>query len=273
MFCRCCHYDLRGQQTPRCPECGTPFAFDDPTSFLGKKPGTLGRIGLWLRHRRRLLLVVLSILLLLSYRVAAFTLPSLAHSVHPTVLATVNLKIIITTWMIQQHGHPEQMAFDVDAAKEDMVPSLSPWTEGHAAGWRVLITQLLTVAPYFVVPTMAYLLVVAILVGRRARRGVFLLVGGLCFVVCCSAYPREVGAWLCPGSHAFLDDYVYLPGVDLTPANSDRGQTIVAYDVHTFRTGGRRIIGFAGGHVASLSDERAKALFQAQGVPYPEFPD
>lgn len=270
VFCRCCYYDLRGQQRPRCPECGTAFAFDDPRSFLGERPGNFARMFSRLRRRGRVLLVTLSVLLLISYGVAGFTLPSLRYPVHPAVLAAANLKAIITTWMIQQYQRPQQTVFHVDAARQDMSPSLSPWSEGRAARWKALITQLLTIAPYFIVPTMAYILVVAIFVGRRGRQGVFVLLAGLSLVVYCSVYPRDVAAWLCPGSHAFLDDYVYLPGIDFTPANAKRGRTIVAYDIHTFRRPGRRIIGFADGHVTSLWDDRAKPLFQAQGIPYPD---
>ena len=273
MFCRCCYYDLRGQHTPRCPECGTAFAFDDPRSFLSEKPGSLARILLCLRRGRRVLVAGLSILLLVTYGVAGFTLPSLGYSVHPTVLAAANLKATITTWMIQQYERPQQMVFDVNAARQDMAPNFSPWSEGRAAQRRELVSRLLTVAPYFVVPAMIYLLAVGILVGRQARRGILALVVALSFLLYCSVYPRDVAAWLCPGTHAFLDDYVYLLGVDFTDGNSARGRTIVAYDAHTFRRRGRRIIGFADGHVTSLSDESAKALFQAQGVPYPDLPD
>jgi hypothetical protein len=35
MFCRKCHYDLRGLgRGTRCPECGTEYHPDDPTTFL-----------------------------------------------------------------------------------------------------------------------------------------------------------------------------------------------------------------------------------------------
>ena len=163
-----------------------------------------------------------------------------------------------------------QVEFDVDAVRRSMSPSFSPWSEGRAAYCKKLMTRLLTFGPYFVIPTIVYVLAVAILIGRRARWGAFILTVTLSLVLCCSVYPHRLAGWLFPGSHAFLDDYVYLPGAYTTEANSAPGETIVAYDVNSFRGTDRRIIGFADGHVMSFSDERAKPIFQAQGIPYPK---
>ena len=270
MFCRRCYYDLRGQRDPRCPECGTAFAFDDPSSFLGEKPRMLGRILARLRRRRRVLLGALTFLLLISYGFGYSSLRSHSHAVHPRVLATVNLKGILTTWAIQRYDHPEQAGFDVDAARRDMRPSLSPWSEGRAAHWRALMTRFLTFAAHFVVPTIVYVLAVAILIGGRVRRGAFALGATLSLVLWCSIYPHELARRLLPGSHAFLDDYVYLPGAYASRANSAPGQTIVAYDVNSFRGAGPRIIGFADGHVMSFWGERAKPIFEVQGIPHPK---
>ncbi len=270
MFCRFCYYDLRGQQMPRCPECGTGFAFDDPGSVLRKTPGGLRRMLFWLRRRRRVLVVAMTILLLCSYAVASSQVRSLPKSAHTIRYAAVNLKGIMTTWLIQKYEHPQQTGFDIDAAKQDMRPSFSPWSEGGAAHRRALLIYLLVHAPLFVVPTVAYLLVVAALVGRRTRRGVVVLVVALAFVLLGSLYRHRTVGRLCPGSYLFLNDSVCLSGVDLTKANPQRGRTIAAYDAQSFRRSGRRGIAFADGHVEWLSDDRAKPLFQAQGVPYPD---
>lgn len=38
MFCRKCHYDLRGHSTHRCSECGDAFNPTDPKTFLLELP-------------------------------------------------------------------------------------------------------------------------------------------------------------------------------------------------------------------------------------------
>ena len=273
MFCRFCYYDLHGQQIPRCPECGTAFAFDDPGSFLRNMPGSLLRMLFWLRRRQLVLIVATTVSLLCCYAVASSKLPSLPNSAKMSGYASVHLKGVMTTWFIQKNDHPQQTAFDIDAAKKDMQPSFSPWSESDAAHRKALITYLLIHAPLFIVPTMVYLLVVAALVGRRARWRVVVLVVALSFVLFGSISPRLTAGRLCPGSHVFLNDIVYIPGIDLTRASPLRGRTIAAYDVQSFRRPGRRGIAFADGHVEWLWDDRAKPLFQAQGIPYPEQSD
>lgn len=270
MFCRQCHYDLRGQLAARCPECGTAFVFADPDTFLPRKPGHLTRILRSFRRRRNLLAVVLTAVLLASWVVAGLNLQSIRYAVHPGVLSTVNLKTILIEWQIQQNDHPGQTAFDLQAARQTMRPTLSPWSEGDSAQYRALTTYALTCAPYFAIPAVLYGITMAILFGGRPRRMALASVAVLCCVSVCSAYPGDVSVFLWPGSHAFLNDYVYISGVDFSRANTRRGKTVAAYDIQSFRRIGRRLIGFADGHVASLSNERAEPLFQAQGIRYPE---
>lgn len=270
MFCRFCYYDLHGQQIPRCPECGTAFAFDDPDSFLRKTPGSLGRMLFWFRKRRRVLAIALTILLLCSYAVASSHLPSFPRSVKIGQYASMHLKCVMTTWFIQKNDRPQQKTFDVDDAKNDMSPSFSAWSETDAAHRKRWTTYLLVHAPMFVAPTVAYLLVVAALVGRPARREAVVLIVALSSVLFGSLSPSKTAGRLCPGSYAFLNDIVFLPDVDLGRTNPQRSRTIAAYDVQSFRRLGRRCIAFASGAVQWLPDDRARPLFQAQGIPYPE---
>ncbi len=270
MFCRFCYYDLHGQEMPRCPECGTAFAFDDPDSFLRKTPGSLGRTLFWLRRRRLILIIAMTVLLLWSYAAAHSHLPSLANATHPIHLARTNLKRVMTARLIQRYKHPQQTVFDLNSAKKYMQPSFSPWSEAGAAHTKALITDLLVRSPFFIVPTMAYLLAVSLLAGRRVRRGVLILLVALSLVLFGSSLPRKTADLLCGGTYEFLNDIVFLPGIDLASSNPQRGKTIAAYDAQSFcRTGGWGIA-FADGHVQWYWDDRAKPLFQAQGVPYPE---
>lgn len=275
MFCRFCYYDLHGQEMPRCPECGTAFAFDDPDSFLQKSPGTLGRIRmlLWLRRRRKAFVVALTILLLGGCAVAGSRLPSGQFSRATGGHARTNLMGIMTEWFIQKNDRPQETTFDIDAAKIAMQPGFSPWTESDASHRRALVTYLFIHAPFFVITSLVYLLLVATAVGRRARWGIVVLVAALSFVLFGSLSPFQTADRLCPGSYAFLNDIVFLPDVDLGRTNAQRSRTIAAYDVQSFRRPGRRCIAFASGAVQWLRDDRARPLFQAQGLAYPEQSD
>ena len=69
---------------------------------------------------------------------------------------------------------------------------------------------------------------------------------------------------LMPGSQAFLDDYVYLADVDLM-AGVQRGNTIAAYERKLWPVSGRRVVGFADGHVDRMWDEQLIELLKSQG--------
>ncbi len=270
MFCNRCYYDLRGQAVERCPECGTTFDFDDSGSHLANRPGPFGRVLLRLQRRRRALLIVLTVLLMISYAVASHYVPRFANHTHPVVLSRQNLKAALTAWTIQQYDDPEQLVFDVTAAEEDIQPSLSPWSEADAAWRRALVTYILTHGYLFAIPALVFLAALAVLVRGRTRRAALALMVASAFMVVGAIYPRETAARVCPGTYAFLDDYVYLRGVVMTSANPTRGRTIAAYDKKSFRRVGRGVIGFAAGNVVTLLEERARPLFEAQGLPYPQ---
>ena len=215
----------------------------------------------------------MTILLLCSFAVASSYLPSPPRPVKMGDFASMHLKCVMTTWFIQKHEHPQQTAFDIIAGKDDIRPSFSAWSETDAAHRKRWTTYLLVHAPLFVVPTVAYLLVVAVLVGRGARRGALVLVVALSFVLFGSLSPSRTADRLCPGSYAFLNDIVFLPDVDVMGGNTQRGRTIAAYDVQSFRRPGPPCIAFASGAAQWLRDDSARPLFQAQGVPFPEQSD
>lgn len=212
----------------------------------------------------------MTVLLLLSLAGLRSSVPSMTGSTRLSNLAGSNLKLIMITWMIQQSEHPQLTAFDMEAAKRDMEPSFSIWTESRAAYQRAMIFYLLRYAPAFVVAIMTYLLVIAMLVGGRTRRRIVYLEVALLFVLLASLSPSKSASRLCPGTFAFLNDSVRFLNVQLNMRNPQRGQRIAAYDSQSFRVPGRRLIGFADGHVKWMWDEHARPLFESQGIPYPE---
>ncbi len=271
MYCRECHYDLRGQDVPRCPECGTAFAFDDPSSYLRRVPGFLGRRVQGIRRRRWFLLVVLTAALLCGYAEAYSHMPSLRNARHERLLSAQTLKWIMAVWMNYQREHPRQHEFDADVIGRAVGTRPSPWSEPTEARRRATLAYVLEFGGVFVIPILAYLIAVGVLFRWRMRRIGFaaLLVAALVILGC--RYANETAVWLYPGTHAYLKDYVFISGVNLARSNPQRGMTIAAYDIHIPRKHARLTIAYGDGHVNHLWwDDRAKPLFEAQGIPFPE---
>lgn len=265
LFCRRCLYDLQGQQSPRCPECGTGFVFDDSQTFLpvrGRAASLMHRI----RDRRRDVLIGLTFLLSLCYVIAIYHLPNLVEATSPSWLAGANLQIVMSAWHIQASANPQAAGFDVEAAKKNLRRSFSPYTQPGWARARSTAIFLLRRAPEFVVPTMVYLLLVAIIEVKRLRRVAIGLLLVLSIVLVASSSPDEWGERMTPGGHAYLDDIVTVAGIDPTAVPN---YMIAAYDVKSFRGDGVRGIAFANGNLEWMTDEKARWFFEVQGIDYP----
>jgi hypothetical protein len=82
-----------------------------------------------------------------------------------------------------------------------------------------------------------------------------------------SLAPRQFSTFVVPGTHAFLDDYVYLQDVDLRNAKG----RIATYDWRGPPQGWPNVVAFDDGRVEILVDENhARPLFEHQGIPYPK---
>lgn len=270
MYCRSCYYDLRGQETARCPECGRAFDPDDPSSFLDR-PGRAHRAWTNLKEYRRPAAASLTgaWLAWIIRVLPAFHSRGAPHYFHAGIQSLVNIKSITMQRIIWQHSKPAILNFDRQVAVRELPSAFSPWTEATKLKWRRRLSRLLGAAPKYTVPTMIYALLILPLV-RRWRRYVAVAVFSLCLVLHYASLNRNATLeFLMPGGYAYLDDYVYISDVDFTSANSRRHTTIAAYDLRSFegRQGG--MVAFADGHVETLEDDRARALFESQGLKYP----
>lgn len=272
MFCRFCHYDLRALDTPRCPECGRSFAPGDPGTFLVDLPtfrsrvlGSVRGCGCWCMEHRVAIIVFGALLWVVT---AALCLPAIPRY-HGSAGYHSNLKMVMTTWLIRQNDSSSQTNFDKAAARRDMMPSFSPWTEGSTAGGKWKLRTTLDGLPLFAAPTALYAGLIALLWCGRIRR-VALTIVGVCVLSLVPSYcsSRISELWF-PRSYAFLDDYIYVDGVKFADV-ANPGRTIAAYDWRTFIGDVPRFIAFADGHVDWLDEDEARALFAAQGIPYPE---
>ena len=100
------------------------------------------------------------------------------------------------------------------------------------------------------------------------RRAATVPLGLLMLVGLISLAARQLGALFVPGTHAYLDDYVYLSNVDLLHPTGK----IAAYDLPSSQQGRWHVVAFDDGHVEILGYDQASPLFEQQGIPYPSTP-
>lgn len=274
MYCRACYYDLRGQVALRCPECGRGFDPDDPGSFL-YRPGRLR--GLWneIKECRTAFAIMLTCGWVLCM---LFVLPELSarrHHGHGRGSVVGHLRTIIIQRMIWQRYDPKRRNYDRQAAVRVLPLSFSAYTEQTKIKCRKYLSRAKAVAPYYLVPTAIYALLLIPLVQRRWR---WIALGLLVTCVVLVPASRNVfkiadallpeGLSLKP-THAYLDDYVHIYNVDIVRGNIKPSRTIAAYALPSFEGDQLRIIAFSDSHVEQLQDDEAMPLFEAQGLEYP----
>lgn len=267
MYCKKCFYDLRGQQIERCPECGSSYDSSNPETYFASKPGWIKLQLLRIQHRRVAISIALTIVLLISWYIPGRYILRNQKYFHPSRISSVNLKIILTTWLIQQHEHPEKQQFDIQSARKDMRPFFSARTETKQAArkffWRYLLVNNID----FTIPLLIYTFLLLILYKMTVYRFIVLV---LLFVTVCLAehYSSQITNTLWPGSYKFLGDYVYLPELDWKSSKPNKGNTIAAFGREKLKTGGRRVVGYMDGHVNHLFDEQFIPLLQRQGYDF-----
>jgi hypothetical protein len=273
VYCRTCLYDLRGQDTPRCPECGRAFDPGDPGSFLDR-PDWAHRARLVLEKARIPCAIVLTGVWVI-WMLLGLPWLGLPRDVGGIQYPLRQLHMIVVQRMLWQQQNPPIRDFNRAVAVRDLPPQQS----AHKKQARMQRAKRLSLVghcvTFYAVSTSAFVLLLAPLVRHRRRR----LAPGV-FAVCCvlglAAYNiHEISDVLWPQdaplgpSHAYLDDYVHIDGIQFTSVDDEGNTTIAAYDVRSFSGDGRRVVAFANTHVRSLADEEARALFEAQGLEYP----
>lgn len=271
MYCRRCNYNLSGQKDPRCSECGSEFAFDDPATYRDRPMGRPARIMAWLRQHRRIPILILTLALLVGYGFAYSKLPKLSYAMSPHGIAGRNMKLITVQWHIQIATNPNESEFDRDAAVRELQHLYSPFTEARTMNAKAMGEYLLRNAPILVIPTILYLLLLSTLVEKPTRRRAYIFIAILLLLLIPCIQPSATLNWLFPGTNAFMDDIAFIPGVDITPANPNRNDTITMYCIHPSKKPYPRLgIAFGDGHVQWEPLDRARELFAAQGIPFPK---
>jgi hypothetical protein len=261
MYCRNCHYDLRGQENLRCPECGTRFDNEDASSFYDSFPTRRARLRFWATRRRWALSVILTIVVV-SYLIGSTKhFPPFWKVGDTTILLSYNLKGILVDWATQRNDHPDQRAFDVEAARASVRKSFSVHEQPQACRHRKCM-ELLRQAPWFGIPLAIYGLLLMWLFSHQSLRRIFAILCVTFLLSILAANKFYIASLFWSPSHRYLEDFVYLDNADWL---RDTGLgTIVAYEKPSGRA--RECIGYEAGNVICSLSERLDPRLRKLGL-------
>ena len=268
MYCKKCNYDLRGQESPRCPECGTDFDPADSKTFHNHS-GRLHRAGRLFQKLR----IPCAILLTCVWVMCMFIGPPRFyarrnHGGMPRTTAQ-NLKMITIQRVVWQLEDPTIRNFDRAMALRDLHPMPSPYTEPWKNALRPRLKWVERAMPGYAAITAIYSFLMIPLLKRRRRWvavGVSLLSIAL---IAASGQLVVLSKNLALGSYAYLDDYVFIDGIQFALGEGGDNTTVAGYDIRSFEGDQKRIVVFANAQVGAIPDERARSLFESQGLEYP----
>ena len=268
MYCRQCHYNLHGLTEYRCPECGKPYQPSNPSSFYTKIPTAGDRILGSLQmniHWREWIAVSVCLFWLYVLFIAATgnVRGGLPRYPRQPAASANNLKFIMAAWLAQQdESKAPQSAFDKEAAQSLLQPGLSLWTEYDAFERRRDIQHSLEDLGFLAFPLATILGTIALLWRGWVRRIAGVVAALLVLITASSGASRFLVTLIVPGTHAYLDDYVFLDQVDL---RQPKGR-MAAYDRNVLVEGGPRVIAFDDGRGEVIDVHNAQSLFERQGL-------
>jgi len=231
MYCRECHYDLRGQREPRCPECGCVFDPHDEKSYLPQVPTGLQTV---LANDGRKRFAELFAVALLYGAPLVFFVPIISVRGHP--LRARDMSRILLNSIVQAHiGNadlsPEDGTLAVDEIRHDLAPSRYSRAVARqhdsAIRWNRQATHVLKWCVFAVGPA----LVVAVLTRRWLRR-LAIIIASICAlgVLFSLIIMFVVGGVMRASSYAYVNDYVLVPSVDWRDYASSSWNKIVAFE-------------------------------------------
>ncbi len=281
MFCVQCYYDLSGQETPRCPECGREFDFDDPASYLSESGSRLTNFRIWVhQHPREALATAFYAFFVYSF-FAYLLLPDFTPSSMSgrstcgsfTTWRLANTRTVMHCWLTFHAEHPPDAIFTHADAKLMVPPGFSPVTESLTIKTAAILSYSANHAWVFAVPVLCLLVPGLWLVDKSQKRQVrTFIVAIVLFLILCHFW-GGIRDSLFRKSLAYVDDITFVTGVDLSRSNPNLRTTIALFDGHRSTQLGRICVAFADGHVEAMPEKKARPLFEAQGIPFPEWED
>jgi len=203
---------------------------------------------------------------IVAYYLVPALLPRLNSCSGPSygLLAGSNLKSIALGWIVQRHHNPSLANFDHEQVKPFVGRALSPWMELTAIKLRYTWSSRALSAARTLTPFLIFTLLLTMLCRGRWRRmgkaALFSTLGFMC--VCLVMGPATKVVF--PTSHAYLEDYVYVKGLNWDIPTSEQGTTVIAYAKQPWHK--RRPVAFMDGHIAVLKADEFEALATDQGI-------
>ncbi len=263
MFCRTCHYDVHAQLDPRCPECGTSFSPDDPTTYYAKRPTAWS----WFRPNARIAAGVAIVLFATTLAVLTPTVTWCGglRSAHGQVFS--NLRHIINEADVELGRVANPSAFDmgdfVATSPQSFDPALDSVATEHRYRWQRFARAWVWTGMLVTVYMTAFVLFVWRR-GRLLRRAaVTALVIAAMFSLACFGKGRRGADLIWHRDHRYLNDYIYVTGIDWSVGRRTCPDTIVAYSKHTFE-GNQRILALMNGFIISIPEDEFQTMLAEQ---------
>lgn len=232
MYCRECHYDLRGQTEPRCSECGLRCDLQDGNTYLLQVPTGLQTV---LRNQ-----VVKTFAKLLAIAVFYGTLvvlffPGLYSSrcgpVSGRIMSHSLLYSICQAHFLNVQSSSEDGTLTIEQIRPDLARS---WYSRSVEPQRVSANRwnrkAADILPWSVLAIGPVL--VTIVFTRRWLRKLAITLASVCALVTVGSLMSMyvVSSFRRTSSYAYLADYVLVPGVDWRRWESSPSEGIVAFE-------------------------------------------
>lgn len=237
MYCRECHYDLRGQIEPRCPECGCRFDPQDAGTYLLYVPTALQtflRVEAVKTFAKLLAIAVLYSILVVLFVPGLFS--SRCGPLSGRQMSRSLLNSIVHAHLLNAESSSEDGILTVEEIRSDLAPSwysrsvepryafANQWNRrvGDILKWSVLATG----------PALG-----AIVFTRRWARKVVIVMASMCALVALFSLISMyiVGGVTRTSSYAFVNDYVLVSNVDWRRWPSSPLDGIIAFEKTPWR--------------------------------------
>lgn len=265
MFCRECHYDLRGQEEPRCPECGSHFDPRDGATYLRRPPTHLQSLLQikWIRTCSLLLgVAVLYVTLVFLFVPGMYC--SQCGSPSPRMLSSMSLRSIVTAQAIQSNDAANNRVLSLAELKPHLTPkwysrSMEP-RYVSANRWNRRLGDLIRWPVFSIGPALAL-----IVLARRWLRKLAIAMACLCALATLLLFLSigYVGRGTRTLSYAYLNDYVLVPGIEWYIRSRSSPNPMVAFEKQPW-PGGRRLIARGSSQIDCVRENEFQRLLMNQ---------
>ncbi len=216
MYCRNCHYDLRGQVEPRCSECGFWFDPRDQSTYFSRVPTGLQTV--FRTEGVKTFLKLFSIAALYGVLVLLLSPGIFSSRCGPLSgreLSRSLLHSIVQAHLVTSHTNPEDGTLTIDAIRQNLAPSwysrsIEP-TYVWANHWSPRVGDIFMWSVLGIGPVLGI-----IVLTRRWLRKLAMAIALLCALLAASSFLGSyvIGGYRRTSSYAYVNDYVLVPGID-----------------------------------------------------------